>query len=737
MKNTMKRILAVAICVVMTLTAAPLGGFAGLNLSDLFSIKASALDVPECPYGDNYYDENGESHRPCYESNTPHCHCKIVNDEAVVCDFVWYSNWYGGSEAHPAHVEIHPNHHGYPVTTIGYEVFSCHDTTSITIPDTVKRIETRAFLESKITNIKIPDSVTYIGYAAFAKCDGLTSIEISGNGATVIEDRAFNSCANLTDVTIGDGVTTIGEYAFGECDKLKNLTIGNNVKSIGKNAFEFCTGLIDVSIPDSVTTLCEQAFYSCSSLESVTIGNGVTSISDGTFSECTNLKDVTFGKNVTVIGKSAFYYCENLKDITIPDSVTVISERAFSCCKGLENVSVPEGVTTIEGWAFNNCTSLKNIEITEGVTVIGSCAFSYCESLTKVEIPASVESIGVVPFIGCKNLELITVDKNNENYSSDGGVLFNKDRTFLVEYPMGSKRANYKIPDGVIEIGESAFELCEGLEYIHIPESVSKIGRFAFSRIGDTYLCSTLEDGYVKEYAEVNGKTYVVCHHSEHAHTPVTKTTPATCTEDGVETVECEECGAVISKKVIPAKGHTAGDWEVADLATCTENGRKVKNCVDCGEFMQSEPIIALGHVPGEWVIIKPATTATTGIKAQKCANCSEVLLSEDIPVLVAKVHDVSISDSSLNYKSSLTIAPVIVADEGVSYTVTYSSSDPDVVTVDENGNINAMGKGTAEITVTVTDENGNVVSDTCEVEVKYKWWQWIIVIVLFGWIWY
>ena len=78
-----------------------------------------------------------------------------------------------------------------------------------------------------------------------------------------------------------------------------------------------------------------------------------------------------------------------------------------------------------------------------------------------------------------------------------------------------------------------------------------------------------------------------------------------------------------------------------------------------------------------------------------------------------------------------------INADEGAEYTVTYTSSNPSVARVDENGKVYGAKRGSTEITVTVTDEYGNTASDTCKVNVTYAWWQWIIVIVLFGWIWY
>lgn len=112
---------------------------------------------------------------------------------------------------------------------------------------------------------------------------------------------------------------------------------------------------------------------------------------------------------------------------------------------------------------------------------------------------------------------------------------------------------------------------------------------------------------------------------------------------------------------------------------------------------------------------------------------------TETIPVTVVKgkVHSVAISDVSLDYKGSTTITPSITVDSGVKYSVTYSSSNSSVASVDANGKVSTGKTGSATIIVTVTDEYGNTVTDTCEVNVSYNWCQWIIVIVLFGCIWY
>ena len=92
-----------------------------------------------------------------------------------------------------------------------------------------------------------------------------------------------------------------------------------------------------------------------------------------------------------------------------------------------------------------------------------------------------------------------------------------------------------------------------------------------------------------------------------------------------------------------------------------------------------------------------------------------------------------------MNYKKSTTLKPQIDADNGVKYTVKYSSSNTKVATVEKNGKVTATkrGSGSATITCTVTDEFGNTVKDTCKVNVKLSFGQILITYVLFGWIWY
>ncbi len=186
------------------------------------------------------------------------------------------------------------------------------------------------------------------------------------------------------------------------------------------------------------------------------------------------------GKPVTGIGYRAFAYRENLESITIPDSVTTIDSEAFYCCRGLTNVKIPNSITSIKDATFGHCSSLKSIVVPNGVTSIDFGAFTYCESLKSITIPAGVTSIGDQAFHNCTSLKSITVDSANKKYCSVDGVLFNKGKTKLIQYPTGKTNSTYIIPSGVKSIENYAFYNCTTLISVSIPDTVTSINDDAF-----------------------------------------------------------------------------------------------------------------------------------------------------------------------------------------------------------------------------------------------------------------
>jgi hypothetical protein len=108
--------------------------------------------------------------------------------------------------------------------------------------------------------------------------------------------------------------------------------------------------------------------------------------------------------------------------------------------------------------------------------------FGECDEpeLTSITIPASVTSIPDNLFESCGILESINVDAGNPAYASEKGVLFNKSKTELIQYPQGKKGSSFTIPNSVTNIGDGAFNGCYDLETITIPDSITSIGAGAF-----------------------------------------------------------------------------------------------------------------------------------------------------------------------------------------------------------------------------------------------------------------
>ena len=169
-----------------------------------------------------------------------------------------------------------------------------------------------------------------------------------------------------------------------------------------------------------------------------------------------------------------------VKSAVIAEGVTSIGRYAFEGCESLTSVTIPDSVTSIGEYAFCDCTSLTSVTIPNSVTSIGEHAFYYCTSLTSVTIPNSVKSIGDGAFASCTSLTGIWAAEGSSHYASDAfGVLFNKDKTTLVQCP-GAFSGSYAIPDSVTSIGGAAFEGCRSLTSVTIPNSVTSIGEYAF-----------------------------------------------------------------------------------------------------------------------------------------------------------------------------------------------------------------------------------------------------------------
>ena len=206
----------------------------------------------------------------------------------------------------------------------------------------------------------------------------------------------------------------------------------------------------------------------------------VIAIGANAFASRCSLQAIKIPNSVTKIGKYAFWGCDSLRSVQIPNSVTEIGANAFLGCHLLRTVRIPNSVTVIGDGAFAGCRSLSAVGIPNSVTEIGRGAFEGCHSLRTVRIPSSVAKIGDRAFFNCRSLQSITVDAGNAKYKSINGVLFNREATLLMSYPLGKKQQVYKIPNGVKVIGEHAFRNNSYLREVMMSDSVTTIGLYAF-----------------------------------------------------------------------------------------------------------------------------------------------------------------------------------------------------------------------------------------------------------------
>ena len=259
------------------------------------------------------------------------------------------------------------------------------------------------------------------------------------------------------------------------------------------------TGAMDDFVPSSMPWKEHK-----NSITGAIISEGVTSIGSGAFYYCTHLTSIIIPESVTYIGASAFFGCENLVSVVIPEGVTSIDDSAFSLCYALTYVDIPNTVKTIGDCAFE-ATSIVLLYIPDGVISIGEAAFYGSIELERITIPDSVTSLDNSTFADCPKLQSINVSTGNTAYSSDNyGVLFNKDKTEIINYPEGRSETSYTIPNSVTKIEKYAFYGCDKLTSLKIPASVTAIDYYAFGC--NDALTDIYYDGTESEWEKIDMK---------------------------------------------------------------------------------------------------------------------------------------------------------------------------------------------------------------------------------------
>lgn len=386
--------------------------------------------------------------------------------------------------------------------------------TSITLPESVTRIENSAFYYcTKLCKSPLTTNVVYIGASAFGNCTTMTGpgifnplVEIKSSafegcstlsdnivipGTATVEHSIFRGCISLESVVVEVGQTKIPASMFFNCSNLKELMIPDSVTEIGYNAFYKCASLVNFELPPYLTILGEGVFSFCSSLEEIVIPDNITVLPRTTFENCTSLKSVILPDNMTVIGDYAFSDCTSLAEIALPRSLVSINQGAFQKT-ALTSLECPDKLESIEGGAFLSCKSLKSIDLPESLLTIGDYAFYECDGLIgELDLPESLTFLGYAAFQNCRGFSSLIIGGSDlafgngvfGNCSGLESITFRDGGTydFFINTFLGcTNLKSVVLPEGITEVPSCMFYKCVNLKSVTIPASVTSIGNNAF-----------------------------------------------------------------------------------------------------------------------------------------------------------------------------------------------------------------------------------------------------------------
>jgi hypothetical protein len=349
--------------------------------------------------------------------------------------------------------------------------------------------------------MSIPNSITSIGYSAFAGCNNISSVTIYSNNI----GSWFSGFSSIKELTIGNEVTTIGNNAFSNCSGLNSVIIPNNVISIGNSAFSGCSGLLSLTVGTGVTSIGQNAFYNTNLKKTIWLTNtppsgyknangAINYVANEQYSNLNNkivypfissLFDVDgiyyvpvspsertcdaidckydetvsttnisssvsykgIAMNVQKIQPYLFYNNKFVENLTCNNNGD-IGYNAFTECDNLKNVAC-NNTGKIGDNAFESCSNISSLSLGGKVSFIGKNAFKNSSSLTAVTIPNSVTRLDNYSFSGCSSL------------------------------------ADIIIGNQVDTIGARAFENCKMLQIISIPKSVKLVDNYTFAGCSD------------------------------------------------------------------------------------------------------------------------------------------------------------------------------------------------------------------------------------------------------------
>lgn len=582
-----------------------------------------------------------------------------------------------------------------------------------------------------LTDVRFSQSgtVTYCKDYLLYKVNNCKTLTLP-ESLTSIGNGTFRGMTALESIVIPNAVTEMGTYAFADDTSLKSAKLSTSCPWLKEGLFSECNALQSITIPAVVTKMDGKIFTNCKSLTSITfedgtdlieMGYGASEKDFGLFRDCP-LETLNLGRwlsyNTEVASRSPFYSISTLKNLKIGTNVKVIDKYMFSYCKALEEVTLPDNITSVNLWGFRGCSSLKSVRLSEKLSQVGDYGFSECTSLDNVTFPASMTSVASNSFSDCTALRKLDL---GQNLLIIGPSAFENDKAL----------EGIEIPSTLYGLGVASFKNCTSLPYVEV-KSISSVGKEAFmgctglkwislsdktTSLGENSFAGCSNIAYVKSYATtapeglVNFPSEVVAngtlfvpegYEDDYTYSatwedwmnikPLTENVLVSSitlsqTEANMKATETLPLRATVGSEKAVNKSLI---WKSSNesIATVSEEGVITAN--------------AVGHVT-----ITAIAADGSGVKA----TC-------DITVDPTLAESISLDQPSLTLKKKrtanlvATISPVTTTNKSL----TWTSDNPEIATVDNEGNVKTLTAG--ETTIKVSANDGSGITAECHLTV-------------------
>ncbi|MBR4729034.1 MAG: leucine-rich repeat protein, partial [Prevotella sp.] len=514
----------------------------------------------------------------------------------------------------------------------------------------------------------------------------LYDLDMSDAEVTVIPEKAFLDKKVLMNVKLPASLRTIESYAFKGCSALDgSLALPDGLRLIGWSAFQGCSSLDEVVLNESLEVIQGYAFEGCSSLkQEMTLPRDFHSLGEYAFANCSSLYGtVKFNRDFYMFmgtegyGSSAgncFENCSNIEivDMSEPDFLDEIPNRTFANCTSLKTVLLPQNLDRIDNGAFSNCTSLDNIEFPNTLLVINWDAFQNCTSLSSINL-SDCNNLGTIEghaFEGCSNLETVY------------------------------------LPKSLNWIGEYAFRDCRNLSTLSV-EAVqpADLGDYVFDKVRTDRCILSIPTGTYDDYLTApQWGAFVDMHKSidvtvgDGANLYVVNDEP-TAARGARRTSAAELQGA----KVKDGSSLYVQENETAVFKVNPDENVEIAKVLFNGKDVTSEMVNGVYETPG----VTAASSFEVQVNVLGDLHVKELrMLDDNVTIKVAE-------------KRQLRFA--VYPTNATNQTITWTSSNEKVATVNSDGIITGVTAGSVEITGKTIDGG---LEKKCQVVIKpNKYW--------------